>query len=123
MKKLLWLIVCLVTMVVSANAENYDNDIYNFAKNDSVSPNIAISGKYLKRSATYEGISIGVAAVGAGLAIVASNCDNDDTKKLLNCSSIICGVSAFGIYCMHIQYKWKSGKCLELYGNTIRYTF
>lgn len=137
MKKWIMALVCLMTMVISANAQKSsvysqksndfslyaeknitNDDMYHITKEEAAS--IELAGKYLKKSATFDALSLGFFAIGgAGVAVAASLDADEEYYKLagvFGVASIVCQIAK-------IQYKWKSGKTLELYGNGVRLTF
>ena len=126
MKKFLWLIVCLMTMV-SVKAQKLNSIETQSIKKDSIAASLTLSGKYLKESATWDYVFVGCAigASGTILAtqIIANNNKNEEVRNLgYLCGGMLAAWATFG-YIMKVQYKWKSGKCLELYGNGVRVTF
>lgn len=146
MKKLLWLIVCLMTMVVSVNAQkasrfNYldyqsgeraSNVKYSVPTEKSVETDntLYLSGNYLKKSANCQAITLTCSIVGGGIAGYGAwvyhhgKMENNETIGV-NCMMIggVMGVAALISNIVGISYKWKSGKLLELSGNTLKYNF
>ena len=147
MRKLLWLIVCLMTMLpVEAQEkqkefsyldyqklEDTENDTFVpvddvFVPSDTSQPSnngIALAGKYLKKSANCELMCITFAVAGGGFAIAASEIGKtrggDSGMFWFACG--MCGFGSLVAYFAKINYKFKSGKTLEYYGNGVRLNF
>lgn len=129
------MIVCLMTIVLSANAQKSSEFSYmeyqkpiaaddTYIPTKEQTPSVMLAGKYLKMSANFEIASICSAAASAGLAILAANKSHDDkSREFYTGMSIVFGGLAATCYIAKIGYKWKSGKTLELCGNGVRLTF
>ena len=116
-----------MTMVISVNAQTEYDPLYFNAKTDSVAPSLALSGKYLRESANWDFAFIGCAVAASGTIIatqiIGNDKENDEIKNVGYLCGGVLGAWATLSYLMKVRYKWKSGKCLELYGNGIRYSF
>lgn len=136
MKKVLWLIVCLMTMVVSANAQkttkfnylDYQKTVTTIGDDTYVvvekpKPTVELAGKYLKVSANFEIGAVTSAAVSGGLFALSANAKSESAKETYRGLAITCGGIALACYIMKVTYKWKSGKTLEVCGTNIKYTF
>ena len=137
MRKLLWLIVCLMTITVGAVAQekqkefNYldyqktvktvGDDTYVTIKEQT--PSIMLAGKYLKYSANFEIATILSSAASGTLFILANNEKSDTGKETYRTFGAIFGGLAFACYIGKVSYKWKSGKTLECCGNGVRLNF
>lgn len=75
---------------------------------------IVISGKLLKTSANYQYVAVGTTTIGCGLAIAASYQDKVSKRNTFLFSGG--GLAVVGLICYikSIDYKFKSGKVLEL---------
>ena len=136
MKKWIMAIVCLMTMVLSVNAQkssefNYmeyqksiaADDTYNIPTKEQAT-SVMLAGTYLKKSANCEIASIGFAVLSGGFAALTTIKDiKEGQKQMFIYASGICGFTSLVCYIAKIHYKWKSGKTLELCGNGVRLNF
>ena len=136
MKKFIMAIVCLMTMVVSANAQktskfnylDYQKTVTTIGDDTYVvfekpKPTIELAGKYLKVSANFEIAAVTSAAVSGGLFALSANAKNESAEETYRGLAIVCGGIALACYIGKVAYKWKSGKTLEVCGTNIKYTF
>ena len=144
MKKLLWLIVCLMTMVVSVNAQNkasfdaYAANDSTFADTQSITDGntftpteydaelIRFAGKKLRYSANCDAYSLAFGAIGIGFSVAVANKWNElaISERAAWCAiGGLCGLLSVGFYIAKIEYKFRGGDALEWYGNGIRYKF
>lgn len=136
MKKFIMALVCLITMVVSANAQktskfnylDYQKTVTTIGDDaymviEKPKPTIELAGKYLKVSANFEIAAVTSAAVSGGLFALSANASKDEGKETFRGLAIVCGGIALACYIGKVAYKWKSGKTLELCGANIKYTF
>ena len=134
MKKIMMVFVCLMTMVMSVNAQKFNyfevektmyDGVYDVSTKEITAPNnTALAGKYLKISANCEWISLGLAAASGGLAALAADKSHDKSSRdFYTGGAIVLGVGSLVAYVFKIHYKHKSGKTLELVGNGVRLNF
>lgn len=125
MKRFIMAIVCLMTMVLSAKAQTISS--YQESANDSVyvltDSTVTLAGYYLKKSAIYDAASLGCIGLGGLVAMAGGFCEKDCDKDACLVAAGALGVASLVCQVFKVKYKWKSGKCLELYGNGIRVTF
>ena len=136
MKKVLWLIVCLMTMVLSVNAQktskfnylDYQKEVTTIVDDTYVTikkqtPTITLAGKYLKVSANFEIAMIASSAMSGGLFALMANTKDEGTKEACRGFGLVFGGVALACYIGKVAYKWKSGKTLEVCGTNVKYTF
>ena len=135
MKKWIMAIVCLMTMVLSANAQKSSEFSYmeyqkyivaddTYIPTKEQTPSVMLAGKYLKKSANSEIASTGFAVLSGGFAALTTiKGINEDQKQMFIYASGICGFMSLVCYVAKIHYKWKSGKTLELCGDGVRLNF
>ena len=135
MKKIFYIICLLFITSMTSQAQemsNKDNGMayesygMTYAEKEkemmTKDPLIA-SGKFLKNSATFDAICVGLSVGAASVLVATQTSNNNDTKKVGGFVSGVIGVTALACYVVSVKYKWKSGKCLEFYGNSIKYKF
>lgn len=130
MKKLITLLL-LVTIAVNTYSQETILDMFkkkNKANTEKMNE-LSKAGFYLKKSANYQAVALGFGAASAGFFIASAFIKdkyeynkgkvervNDSTKDGLMIGGGVCAL--VGIICEinAIQYKFKSGKCLQLIG-------
>lgn len=85
--------------------------VYNFS---TQSEGIAISGKLLQKSAHYQYAAIGKSIVASGLVFAAAYQDKVSNRNVFLFSGGVLAFAGMICYIKSIDYKFKSGKVLEL---------
>lgn len=89
----------------------------------SLSEALHLSGKYLRKSATFDGAAIGCAAAGAIMAGIGASMDDSDKAKPLYISASVMGGVALICRIVSVTYKSRAGQSLTLAPGSLTFRF
>lgn len=130
MKRLITILfLCLCAMMVNAQS---NDDVYGeptriyavhkAEKESNINP-LVLSGKYLKKSAKFDRLEVAsFFAAGAAIAITQPS-SKKSIKNIGYTTAGVMGVLGLIFHIESIECKWKSGKSLELCGNSLKFNF